>query len=350
MATPADISKELGEYTRHGKIPGLTVLAVHQGEIVVTGASGVRKLGDPAAVTLEDKFHVGSVTKSMTATLAAILVKEGLIKWETTLAEVFPDLKMHEGFRAATLLQLCAQSGGFEGDMPDSIHQAAVAKIFKPESTQRQALVRDLLGRAPAYPPGSRHEYSNSNYIVAGAVLEKVGGKSYAQLLRERLFTPLDMTSAGFGPAASPKKVDHTWGHLPEEGKLMPIPPSLTADNPPSFTPAGRVHLSILDLAKYANFHLGLAKEAPLDADALKFLHTAVAPGDEYALGWITMERDWGGGKVLMHNGSNTMNYAVIWLAPEKKFAAMALCNSGDDSAEEVCDEVVSKVIGQVLE
>jgi hypothetical protein len=62
-------------------------------------------------------------------------------------------------------------------------------------------------------------------------------------------------------------------------------------------------------------------------------------------LGWIVTERKWGGGKVLTHNGSNTMNYSVAWVAPKRKFAVLVCTNQGGEEAAKACDEAAGTLI-----
>lgn len=344
-----DVSADLTRFTEGGMVPGMAVAAVLDGKIVAAGAAGVRKHGpSPVPVTVEDKFHIGSCTKSMTGTLAAILVKEGKIKWETTVAEIFPDIEIHPDFRKATLLQMASNSGGVPHDIPREIWRNTVADREKPEHEQRTALVSALLKNAPAYPPGTKNVYANGGFTIAGAMLERVTGKTYAELARERLFQPLDMDSAGFGPAGNRDHVDQPWGHYSSHG-IVPVVPGPDADNPPAITPAGRVHLSILDFAKYASFHAGGASLAPLGPEDLKFLHTPVAPSTEYAVGWMSLDRPWAQGKALYHNGTNTMNYAVMWLAPERRFAVVAAANIDNPASQKACDEACAMMIGRYL-
>ncbi|MEO5715639.1 MAG: serine hydrolase domain-containing protein [Luteolibacter sp.] len=350
VADPTDVSADLARFTQNGKIPGLVAAAVLDGEIVAAGATGVRKQGDPTPVTIHDKFHIGSCTKSMTATLAAILVADGKIKWSSTVAEVFPDWGIHPDFQKTTLLQLCSNSGGLAHDVPPALWKTTVDDREKPEAEQRRKFIQALLLEPPAYPPGTQNVYSNSGFTIAGAMLEKVSGKPYDELIKERLFTPLHLDSAGFGPAATAGNIDQPYGHVRRLGFTFNIPPGPDADNPPAITPAGRVHLSIMDLATYASFHLGTAKNPPLDSEALKFLHTPVAPSKEYACGWINLERPWAGGTALMHNGTNTTNYAVMWLAPNKKFAAVAACNIDSEIGPKACDDAVTFLIEKYLE
>jgi CubicO group peptidase (beta-lactamase class C family) len=345
-----DVSADLKCFTKDGKVPGMAVAAVLDGRIVAAGASGVRITGDPAKATIFDKFHIGSCTKSMTGSLAAMLVADRKITWKTTVAEVFPELDIHPGYRKATLLQMASNSGGVPGEFAENIWNDTVARRTQPEADQRDALVRALLKNPPAYPPGTRNVYSNGGFTIAGAMLERASGKSYAELARIRLFKPLGMTSAGFGPPASPGKVDHPYGHLKRLGRIVPVPPGPDADNPPAITPAGRCHLSILDFAKYASFHAGTARNAPLGPKALDFLHKPVAPSKDYALGWLSLSRPWAHGKALAHNGSNTMFYAVIWVAPARDFAAVAAANIDNPAAQKACDEACAMMISRYLE
>lgn len=350
LAAPADVSADLAQFTQAGKVPGLVAAAVLDGKIIAAGATGVRKSGDPAPVTINDKFHIGSCTKSMTGTLAAMLVADGKIKWSATVAEVFPDMEIHPDFKNATLLQMTSNTGGVTGDIPAELWKTTTANRNKPEHKQRLALVRALLADPPAYPPGTANIYSNGGFTIAGAMLEKTTGKTYQDLIRERLFKPLHMDSAGFGAAATPGEIDQPHGHVQRLGLLITsIPPGPDADNPPAITPAGRVHLSILDLAKYASFHVGTMERAPLDPASLRFLHTVVPPATDYGVGWKVLQRPWAGGTALMHNGSNTMNFAVMWLAPDRKFAAVAACNIDSQIGPAACDAAVGFLIGKFL-
>ncbi len=348
-AGTADLSADLAKFIRDRKIPGLAAAAVLDGKIVAAGATGVRKYGDPVPVTVDDKFHLGSCTKSMTGALAAMLVADGKIRWDSTAAEVFPDLEIAAGYRQATLLEMASNTGGVPHDVPPALWKSTVANRGKPEAVQRLDFVRALLAVPPAYPPGTANVYSNGGFTVAGAMLENVSGMPYDRLIAKLLFKPLHLRSAGFGAPGTAGKIDQPYGHVFKNGILFPITPGPGADNPPAITPAGRVHLSILDFARYASFQLGTADPSPLERKSLDFLHTPVPPAEDYGVGWNIFKRDWAGGTALTHNGTNTMNYAVMWLAPDKKFAAVAACNIGGDAAAKACDDAVAFLIGTYL-
>jgi len=331
--------------------PALAAAVIVDGKIVVTNAVGFRKNGGTEKVTVDDKFHLGSVTKSMTATVAAMLVEQGKISWTTTIGEAFPELKseMHPDYLGVTLEQLLSQRSGAPGDAPADLWlQAWAAKGTAAE--QRLAFIKGILARKPEAKPGTKYIYSNQGYTIAGVMLEKAAGKTWEDLLRSMLFEPLGMTTAGFGAPASVDKVDQPWGH---KKKMLsgrePVPPGPGADNPLAISPAGAVHCSLGDLAKYAAFHMAgeRGKSQLLKAESFKKLHTAVADNDDYALGWMVLKRAWANGRALMHNGSNTMFYVVVWMAPEKNCAVIVASNVGVDEAFKGCDEVAGKLIDQ---
>jgi CubicO group peptidase (beta-lactamase class C family) len=190
--------------------------------------------------------------------------------------------------------------------------------------------------------------YSNQGYAVAGAMLERVSGKSWETLTRERLFEPLGMKSAGFGAPGDAKKLDQPWGHALVEGRVQPVSPGPLADNPAAIGPAGTVHCSIGDIARYAGWHARSLRTTARILGPASFtqLHTAPA-GSDYAMGWVVTQRAWAGGTTLTHNGSNTMWYTVMWLAPGKDLAFVAATNIAGKNAERGCDEAVAALVQQ---
>lgn len=335
-------------------LPGLSAAVIRGDAVVAVGAVGFRKEGATVRITPSDKFHIGSCTKSMTATTAAMLVQEGKLSWGTTIEDVFPELKesMHPDYRLVTLDQLLRHRGGMpneliKDDLWNRIWQNT--QIMTPVE-QRCFLVREVLKQGPEVKPGEKFIYSNAGYAVAGAMMEKITGEPWELLMQRYIFLPLKMDSAGFGPPAKPGQTDQPWGHILENDKWKPIPPGPGADNPAAIGPAGTVHCSIYDLAEYASFHLMAEKGKGhlLNGDSFDKLHVAVS-GQDYALGWGVLERGWGGGTVLSHSGSNTMFFSVIWIAPRKDFAVVVACNAGGDRAAKGCDQAASKLIQKYL-
>jgi CubicO group peptidase (beta-lactamase class C family) len=205
-------------------------------------------------------------------------------------------------------------------------------------------MIKTVLGKPPENPPGTKYEYSNVGYAIAAAMGERVSKRSWEQLMQAELFKPLGMTSAGFGPPGPQGKVVEPWGHLPPAAVATPA----QADNPPSLGPAGRVHCSIRDWAKFVSLHLRGARGEEttyLSAETFARLHRAPPDGD-YALGWSITSRGWADGTVFTHAGSNTMWYCVVWAAPKKNFAVLSVTNIGGNEASQGCDDVSGAMIG----
>jgi CubicO group peptidase (beta-lactamase class C family) len=341
-----DTTQTLEGIRKMHDLPALAVVVVKDGQICDRAAVGLRKQGDPTPVTTNDLFHIGSCTKSMTATLTAILIEDGKLRWDTTIADVFPELKgrMDKQYEAVTVEQLLTHRGGVPGKPPDAAWKRAWEQQGTP-TQQRREFIEAVLVQPPEAAPGTKMIYSNQGYAIVGAMLEKLTGTPWETLITERLFKPLHMDTAGFGPPGTTGKVDQPWGHTRKP--LMTVP--IQADNPPAIAPAGRVHCSLDDLARFTIFHMQRgATGGLLKPETLAKLHTAPEGGD-YACGWVVLQRGWAGGTALMHNGSNTMWYVVMWLAPEKDFSVIVATNVAGPDAEKGCDEAASAMIRQWL-
>ena len=154
---------------------------------------------------------------------------------------------------------------------------------------------------------------------IAGHIVETVAGKPYEPLLCERVFVPLMLTSARFGAPRGEARNQEPIGHVVvlRWFRLRMDPFRTPADNSPVMAPAGTVHMTIGALARYGVAHReGESARLPtlLPHGAWERSHTPVL--DDYARGRVRVERDWAGGPVLWHNGSNTMWYALPMLLP----------------------------------
>lgn len=335
----------------HG-LPAVAASVVLNGS-TAAAAVGVRKLGSTVPVTAEDQFHLGSCTKSMTATLVGMLIEDGKLRWDSTPARVFPELApaMRPEYRAVTVEHFLAHRSGLPGrSTPEGKNNLDMHRLPGTPTEQRLAYLRMMLAEAPDYPAGSKLVYSNAGYSVLGAMAERVTGAPWEELITRRLFKPLGMASAGFGAMGTPGKTDQPWQHPFRDGTWVPIGPGPLSDNPNTIGPGGKVHASMADWARYAAMQLRgeAGQDGLIKAATLEHLHTP-AFGGEYAGGWFITERNWGGGRVLTHNGTNTMNFAVIWMAPLRQFAVMAAANAGGDAADKACDEAASAVIRRWL-
>jgi CubicO group peptidase (beta-lactamase class C family) len=303
----------------------------------------VRKRGSDEPFRVGDRVHLGSDTKAMTATMLATLVEEGRLDWSSTIAEVFSGRasSLHPEFRGVTLWQLLTHRAGLPHDGP------WWDLAGKTPTEKRRDLLKRMMARPPKSRPGTVHEYSNAGYAIAGLMGEQVTGQAWEELMRQRVFEPLGMETAGFGPPGTRAALDEPWGHQADGTPLQ-------ADNAPALGPAGTVHASMPDWSRFISLHL--RGERPLERGAVRLLepqtfrrlHTP-APGTDYAAGWVLADRSWAGGRALNHNGSNTMWYCSAWLAPARDFAVLTATNQGGGAAPKACDESCESLIRLAL-
>jgi len=319
-------------------LPGLIGAILTGNRLAAIGAIGIRKIGSSEPIRATDRVHLGSNTKAMTATVIGMLVDAGKLTWASRIRDVFPEVapELHPAFQAVTLSHLLTHRAGLPHDGPWwNLHGQTTTE-------QRWSLLTSLLTNAPATKPGSTYAYSNVGYALAGLMAETVTGLSWETLIQKRLFEPLEMTSAGFGSPARPGMVDQPWGHHASGPDIK----ATQEDNAPSMGPAGTVHCSVPDWAKFAALHLagdrGRAKL--LKPATFRTLHTP-PPGFDYAGGWMIGDRSWANGRVLTHNGSNQSWFATIWLAPARDFAILVATNQGDQSAQAACEEAVVALV-----
>jgi len=339
--TTQTVASALDEIRKKFDVPGIAAAIATSKGIECLDAVGVRKTGTTVLVTTNDLWHLGSNTKAMTATLVARFVERGVLDWDSTVASLFPELE--SGFspeaRRITVMHLLTHHSG----LPDNLDWSAF-RSYPDAPTARLEALKKALAKPLLHPPGKKHLYSNLGYVVLGAIIEKLTNKSWETVIRDDLFMPLGMHRTGFGGTGTQGQLDQPWGHYSSGKPVAQNGPQ--TDNPPVLGPAGRVHAPLDDWARFVVDQLRGARgeQALLKSTSYAVLHNP--PFDStHAAGWIVVERDWGGGKVLNHTGCNTMNYANVWLAPNRDFAIMVCVNQGDNAAFKATDEAVQALI-----
>jgi CubicO group peptidase (beta-lactamase class C family) len=351
--TPENLNCLLDPIRTKYRLPALVGAIVTSRGLSGVGAVGVRKYRTNTPVTIDDQFHLGSDTKAMTATLLATLVEEGKISWHTTLKQVFSELgsRMNSAYREVTLEQLLAHRAGFtDASWPKGRSFSDMHKLSGSPREQRFAYVAMVLSEPPANQPGSRFLYSNRSYAVAGAIAEKGANESWESLMQKRLSHPLDMSSCGFGAmgGSDPKRIGQPWQHRLSLFGHRAVAPGPRSDNPPVIGPAATAHCSVVDWGKFVTAHLRGEKGEPgiLKPETFKKLHTP--PFGDYGFGWMAVDRAWAGGCAFMHSGSNTMNYATVWMVPAKDYAVLVMTNQGGGKTMNACDDACTALIRRV--
>lgn len=346
----------LEEIRKASGLPGLIA-----GHFAIDGsmeleAVGVRRIDSEDLLKIDDPMHLGSCTKSMTATLLALLVDEGKLRWDETLREIFADdpIVTASEWGNTTVSELLHHTSGAVPNPPWNRFADPAVDIRE----LRHNLLHWLAKKRRDPKRVGEFEYSNLGYAIAGHVIEKKRGVAWEHEIQERLFNPLGMTRVGFGAPSKTFGEDVPWGHQSVFGIKRPT----EEDNVPALGPAGTVFASMPDWIKYLRFHLQLARRQrtqssdadtavdpaatipiPISRESIAYLHTPEA-GQAYAGGWICSERSWAGGKIMTHNGSNTSWYCVVFLAPEQGRGIIAASNYGQ-AAVQPCDQALQLVL-----
>ena len=149
----------------------------------------------------------------------------------------------------------------------------------------------------------------------------------------------------------TPGLVDNTWEHEDIGGKIVPVDNTVGADNPALDNPAGRLHMTLEDWSKF--IRVFLSGPVILPGVTIARLEDALPAQPNgtagYRDGWSIMRRKWAGGLALNHTGSNSLNFANVWIAPGKHFAVLVTANRGRDEAAEATNELVGIAIDMYL-
>ncbi|MDX2220508.1 MAG: serine hydrolase domain-containing protein [Burkholderiales bacterium] len=253
LANGEDLSPMLANIRTVQKIPGAAAVVMKDGRVVAEGATGVRRLGEDAAIVSDNRFAVGSVTKRMTAYLVARLVEDGKLSTELKLGDVLKDIPMRDEYKGVTLGQLLAFTGGIAGY--ERIGPRITPELFDTNGTvsEREAkFAQHVLNQPPAGAIGKEAVYSNASYMLAAIMVSRVMGKPYMDLMAEQVFRPLEMTRAGWGRPWSAERKDEPWLHVARPDGYAPEP---DIERPPEvlFRAAGNAHMSVADMARFAH-------------------------------------------------------------------------------------------------
>lgn len=340
-APPAEetFASFLSDIRQTYQLPAVGGLLMHGDQTLEFEVSGLRDATGASNVTTDDLWHMGSITKSMTATVAARLVEQELIGWHTRIADVFPEQIARAGstYQDVTLEQLLSHTGGLLRDVDWQNYRDPNKALTQ----LRLEVVEDVLAMPRNNAIGS-FSYSNVSFVLAGAMLEAVSGKSWEQLMQEELFEPLSMDDAGFG---APTGVDsQPSGHYLDNGRLYSIAGELPeSDNPPVLGPAGTVHMSLSSLAKYAAEHMRgeIGESDYLSAQSFVRLHQEVS-GSNYGLGWFLQDNG-----SIFHDGSNRLWFAKLGISVEAQIIAISVTNVGGDRANGATDGVINEMLSR---
>ena len=368
---PRDISALLENVISHHRVPGLAAVVLKGDEIVAEGTAGVRKSGATNRITINDQFLLCSGTKAMTATLVAMAVEDGKLSYTTTLGDIFSGRikQMNPAWEKVTVVQLLEHRAGVSAE--SGCLWTLLRIQFSKHSTRekRDAIVEKILSRAPKYAPGTKYVYTALDYIVIGSMLEKIYGRPWEDLIREKLWQPLGITSGGFGAPGTSRTIDEPWGHWGTIFSGCPVKPDgfwARLSMPLFFGPGGTAHMTITDWAKFISLHLCGDPANPyhqktilkLKSESFAFLHHTNS-GKSYQAGWYIGTRSWAKGqrpgdtgRVIASQGDNGFWHTEAWVAPEINFAVIVICNqggTGNKPAASACNDAIGTLMKNYL-
>ncbi|MBV9877354.1 MAG: beta-lactamase family protein [Verrucomicrobia bacterium] len=361
---PESLNPTLDPYLKEFGLPALSAAVFKNGMIIAAGAVGTRRAGENIPVAIDDKFHLGSDSKAFTALLAGWYVQQGKLRWDSTLGEIFPELKdkMDPEFAKITVEELLSHSSGITDNTLGNLIDGSYRQDGNMDEV-RYWMLKETAPRPLDHPRGTKFSYSNLGYTFAGAVLERLSGKTWEELVQEKIIEPMGLKTAGFGPQASLGKVDQPLGHAIVDGKPKPMLAGPNGDNPLIIGPAGTMHMSVLDFAKWVAWHAGEGKHGPalVSADTLKKLHTPVIAvgerkdaaagtpksGGGYALGWGKVQPTWASAPMLSHDGSNTSNLATAEFWPDTDFGFVIMTNISGKEADDALHRLAEALYKQ---
>lgn len=328
---PRDLGATIAPFLESSGVPALGAAVVSARGLEALGAVGLRSWTGDADVTVDDRWHLGSCTKALTATLVARLVERGALGWETTVGSVFAT-GIDAGWREVPVLWLLCHRSGASLNFEQELWERMVARGGTLRE-QRRFFVAEGLAPPLATPPNTTTSYSNAAFVVAAAMLEELTDTLFEELMEREVFAPLGMAHSGFGAPGTSGKLDQPLGHGHRGEGWTPVALGPNADNPAAGNPAGGAHATLGDWARFVAAHLR-RDESFLSAASWARLHTSGGSDWGQAPGWVVTAADWAGGPLLRHLGSNGFWVAEASLAPARDLAVLLVTNVGDDAAE----------------
>ena len=326
-----DFDQYVEKAMKEWEVPGLAIAIVKDDRVVFAKGYGVREIGGTAAVNEQTLFAIGSSSKAFTAATVALLVDEGKIKWDDPVTKYLPAFQLFDPYstRELTVRDLLTHRSGLErGDL-----------LWYASPYDRNEVLRRVRFLKPSWSVRSRFGYQNIMFLAAGQILPAVTGKEWDDVVRERIFVPLNMNSsstsitkfAGIDNVASP--------HSKIDDKLQKV----AWRNIDNIGPAGSINSNVIDMAQWIRMNLGggmYEKKKVLSAAAVKEVQTPQTiiriegPNERlyseahflnYGLGWFLS--DYRGRKLVEHGGAIDGMRSSVALLPEEKLGVVILTN-----------------------
>jgi len=327
------------------KVPGLSVAIVRNDSVIFAKGYGVLKAGSKTPVDAKTLFEIGSSSKAFTATVVAMMVTDGKMRFDDRLTTYLPDFRMYDPVanEGVTLRDaLTHRSGIARGEL-----------VWLGADISRDEVLHRVRFLKPESPFRSRYSYQNMMFLAAGQAAGKAAGSTWDDLIRQRIFAPLGMTSS-VTTSKGLTNPNVTTGHGLDHDTVF-IKMSFNGDN---IAPAGAILSNAADMAQWLRFQLNDGQvngKRLVSTMALRETHSPqilTAPGagggrggqpdtaapvthfSSYGMGWFV--EDYRGQLVWQHGGNTIGMTAAVGMIPEKKFGVVVLSNMGQAQLPEI--------------
>lgn len=195
--------------------PALAAMSSRRGRTTRIWADGERAAGSGVSVTANDLWHLGSIAKSMTATLVARLVEAGRLSWDDTVADLLGKSisRIQPSFATATFRHLLSHRAGLRRDIPKELLDTFKREPGGNIRSERLRYVAIALNQEPVGPAEKTYMYANNGYVVAAAMLEQKLNAEWEKLLHQYVCAPLMLRSVGFGAPGVRGRLEQPVGH-----------------------------------------------------------------------------------------------------------------------------------------
>ncbi|WP_182877923.1 serine hydrolase domain-containing protein [Microbispora sp. H10670] len=313
-------------------------MRVHDERGEWAGSAGVAKLGENTKPPVDGHVRIGSNTKTFTATVVLQLVAEGKVELDSPVADYLPEFGLDRRITVRMLLQHTSGVFNFTGEyFEDGTFVPGIPAtpsgkewIDNRFTTYRpEELVRLALSKPSRFEPGTDWSYSNTNYVLARLLIEKVTGRPVAEEMQRLILGPLGLTGT-VQPATEtdiPEPHAHAYYRYEEDGQTHTV--DVTRHNPSWISSGGDMISTTRDLHTFISALVGgKLLPAPLLAEMC-----TPEPKVGYGLGVFVQDAGENSGTVITHNGGAAGHAALMYSTPDGSKTLTAALNYVDDAA-----------------
>ncbi len=315
-----------------GNVPGAGVIVIKDDQVALRRAYGLADLEHRTPATPSTDFRLASLSKQFTAMAIMLLVRDGKLRYDQPVSEIFPELP--PATRAITIRHFLNHTSGI-WDYEDLVLPTRTAQLDD----------RDVLGLVAAkdslyFPPGSAYRYSNSGYVLLGMIVARVSGMPYPEFMRRRIFEPLGMNATVAHVEGKDTVPQRAYGYSPSGGTFTQTDQSITS----ATLGDGGTYTNVDDMARWDH---ALSTAGLVDSATLALATTPpVLPAGattEYGFGWFVdsyrSEKRW------RHTGETSGFRNAIQRYPNRRLTIVILTNRSSGEPEAIAERIADQLL-----